>query len=230
MKDANIWYILLPKKHTYVGPYSDIEILKFLYSHKIKLTYYAWSPKCKHSKWRMLIEYPVFQRALKNSKWLFSLSESDYLQLYKTINGLESEQQTRDSWYEAYIKNGKRPITKEFTKTDIELISVPRRSKRYNLNQVLYMQVKEGPITEAQSFIVSQNGLYLNVKDRELFKVGKRIHLSTMDYTNQQTIHLNGLITSENENSKGKGLGIRFIKVSRIQKDLLTNWINTLSA
>lgn len=222
------WYILLPKKHTYVGPFSTLEVMKAILAGRLKIDTYVWSPELNQKEWTKAISHQCFQQILKNPKWLFSLSKSELSRIYDLINGVSVCHEDRLSWYEEH--NGKRVDFKDksnFSQTDIKLFSLPKRSKRFEVEQTIAVHCKGNNLLKTSASIISKNGIFLKIKSNPFFSKGKEINLSTKDHINQQVLHLDGIITSRTEGNDGQQLGIRFIKITPAQRGLIDSWVNS---
>lgn len=225
-----LWYVLIPEKQSYFGPFTDEGVLKLLVNKKLNMEHFIWSPSFNHENWKMIVECSNFHKMLRNPKWLFSLPEEQLLNLHRIINGKPTKKDTRQSWYETLRTSQTLQYNQEEVTSPVDLIPVPKRSERYTVEQSLSMHIDNGDVHETNTFIVSKNGVYLSIAKQENIGVGGKLSLTTVDHINQQPLQIEGLVTSETETTAGKNLGIRFLHKSKGQKSLIENWIKTLAA
>ncbi len=228
MSSKQIWYVLLPQYKKFAGPFDTNGILSLLNLGRIKIDSYVWSPQSPNDRWKMLIEFNIFKQILTRPNILFSLSEEEYLKMYRLVNNTSDNAEGRATWFESHILNEIGTPDLNTKDTEPLTVPIPRRSTRVNLKQTIYAKIS-GQVRTAEGFVLSKNGVYFKVKNPVEFPVGSKLGLATMYKDTDKTINLSGIITCEDECHAGKNVGIRFVNLDERKQAIINNWVESIA-
>lgn len=229
MNSTQLWYVLLPERRQYAGPFDSNRILKLLRSGKVKVDSYIWSFAEPDEAWTPIVECRSFRAILTNPRFLFTLTEEEYLKIYRALTKTTNEPEGRLSWFESYLQQDMTVPEMRDVATIVHSAPLPRRSRRVSLDQTILARSGNN-FQRANGFVISLNGVYFNVPNVDQFTLGCELGLETIDSETQTKVSIQGLVTCEDEAESGKNIGIRFLDMNTEQRTFIEKLVKDKAA